>query len=82
LQEKQIDRKVERIAAGQTLGAVYRHGTPMEVGKILQTETLSYETLGVSDSSELRNGVAQFGYIGMVNGVSSRLGHSLKYTAI
>src|SRR5208337_1162154 len=82
LQQKQIDRQRERIATGQTLQAVYRHGTPLEVAKILQTETLSYETLGVSDISELGNGVAQFGHVGMVNDVSSRLGHSLKYIAI
>jgi hypothetical protein len=44
------NRERERIAASQTLRAVYGYERPPEAGKILQTETLSYTTFGVSGS--------------------------------
>jgi hypothetical protein len=64
------------------LRAIYRQVPPLQVGKILQTETLGYETLGVSSASELRNGAAKAGYIGMVDDEGSRFCHRLKYSSI
>jgi hypothetical protein len=53
LQKKKIDCQSERIAIGQTLRAIDRHGAPLEVGKVLQAETLGYDGLGVSGVGEL-----------------------------
>jgi hypothetical protein len=82
LQEKQVDGQSEPIAGGQMLRAIYRQMTPLQVGKILQTETLGYETLGVSGANGLRNGVAKTGYIGMIDDEGSRFRHRLKHTSI
>jgi hypothetical protein len=78
LQEKQLDRQSERIAARQTLRAVYRCVTPLEIGQILQPETISYEVLGVSDASELRDGVSEFEHIGRFDEEGGGLRHRAK----
>jgi hypothetical protein len=82
LQEKQIDRESQPIAAGQTLAAVYGHGTPLKVSKIRETKTLSCETLRVSGACELRNGDAKSEYIGGVDEEASRLRHGRNDTSI
>jgi hypothetical protein len=78
LQEKQIDRQSKRIPVRQTLRAVYRYVTPLEIAQILQPETISYEILGVSDASKLRDGVAEFEHIGGFDEESGGLGHRAK----
>jgi hypothetical protein len=56
--------------------------TPLEIAQIRQTETLCYEILGVSDASELRDGVSEFEHIGRFAEEGGGLHHRLRRTSI
>jgi hypothetical protein len=82
LQKKQIDRQSERIAVGKTLRTIYGQGAPLDVGEILQAETLSDEILGISEARKLRDGRAECRHVAIVEEETGALRQRLKHTSI
>ncbi len=78
LQQEQIDSQSQRIAIGQALVEVHGNAAPIQVGKIVQPQTLPHRGFVIPGAANAGDRLAQGGHIGIVDLEEHWLRHGLR----